>query len=183
MRETIEPVPSRDALPLRDAASKDSNADTILREHMMLAMVGGFVPIPFVDLVASTSVQLDMLKKLALNYNVDFDARSSRAFVTSLTSALGVTTAARFGASAAKLLPGVGTIAGGVTQAVLTGGTTYAVGRVFQGIFREGRDIDALSLAAIRDELENHFRSGMQLARDLAREGPRRLSRRRKGDR
>ena len=42
------------------------------------------------------------------------DGGSSRAFLTSLTGALGASVAGRLGASLAKVIPGVGTIGGGV---------------------------------------------------------------------
>ena len=40
---------------------------------MALAMAGGAIPIPLADLAAVTAVQLDMLKRLAGTYAVQFD--------------------------------------------------------------------------------------------------------------
>ncbi|MEO1483232.1 MAG: DUF697 domain-containing protein [Myxococcota bacterium] len=172
MTETTERSPgSPDPLQIRDIKAKDADAEELVRHHMMLAMAGGLIPIPLLDIAAITSVQLDMLKRLAENYEVEFDSGSSRAFVTSLVSALGVSTAARFGASAVKLLPGIGTLAGGLAQAGLTGANTYAVGMLFKRLFREGQSIEALTPDMVREEAESYLQAGIKYARELSEQG------------
>lgn len=178
MSETQETPTSPDPLQIRDIKAKDADAEDVIRHHMMLAMAGGLIPIPFLDLAAITSVQLDMLKRLAENYEVEFDSSSSRAFVTSLVTALGVSTGARVGASALKVLPGIGTLAGGLAQAGLTGANTYAVGTLFQRLFRDGQSIDALTPEMVLDEAKSYLKAGYAYARELAEEGPGRLFRR-----
>ena len=69
--------------------TRDDAADDTILKHMGLAMGGGAIPIPVLDLAAVTAVQLDLLKRLAALYDVPFDSASSRAFLTSLTGALG----------------------------------------------------------------------------------------------
>ena len=146
---------------------RDGEADSIIRKHMGYAMAGGAVPIPILDLTAVTAVQLDMLKQLAKNYEVELDGGSARTFLTSLTSALGATGAARIAASAVKLIPGVGWAIGGATQVVVTGASTYAVGSLFKRLFREKRPLDDLDAAAVKDELKSYFDAGKDLATSL----------------
>ena len=146
---------------------RDAAADETILKHMGLAMGGGAIPIPVLDLAAVTAVQLDLLKRLAALYDVPFDAGSSRAFLTSLTGALGAGAVARVGASLAKAIPGVGTIGGGLTQVILTGATTYAIGRLFKRLFSEGRTLDELEVADVRDEVAGYLKSGKERARGM----------------
>jgi uncharacterized protein (DUF697 family) len=151
-----------------EATPADQEADSIIRKHMLLSMAGGAIPVPVLDLAAVTAVQLDMLKQLAKAYDRTFDSRSARAFVTSITTALAGTMLARLGASLIKFVPGVGWAAGGVTQAVITGGTTYAVGGLFKRLFREDRPFTEVDVDLVKDELNSYFEAGQKLARKLA---------------
>ncbi len=150
-----------------DGGRRDAAADETILKHMGLAMGGGAIPVPVLDLAAVTAVQLDLLKRLAALYDVPFEARSSRAFLTSLTGALGAGALARVGASLAKAIPGVGTIGGGITQVVLTGATTYAVGQLFKRVFREGRTIAQLDVDDVREEAAGYLESGKGRARGM----------------
>ena len=154
-------------LRVPDPHEVEAQADSIIKKHMGLAMAGGIIPIPLVDLAAVTAVQLDMLKQLASTYAVPFESGSARAFVTSLTSALAGTSAARMGASLIKLVPGIGTLAGGAAQVVVTGASTYAVGNLFKRLFRDGRSIEQLTVGEVKDELMSYFDAGKGIARDL----------------
>ncbi len=159
-----------------DGGRREAAADETILKHMGLAMGGGAIPVPVLDLAAVTAVQLDLLKRLATLYGVPFDARSSRAFLTSLTGALGAGAVARVGASLAKAIPGVGTIGGGIAQVVLTGATTYAIGQLFRRVFREGRSLAELDVADVREEAAGYLESGKTRARGMLealRGGPR----------
>ena len=145
----------------------DLEADAIIKKHMAFAMAGGAIPVPVVDLAAVTAVQLDLLKQLAAHYEADFEGRSARAFLTSLTAALAGSSVARIGASLAKAVPGIGTLGGGVAQILLTGASTYAVGRLFKRVFREGNGLEALDLAAVREEVLEYLEAGKESAGKL----------------
>ena len=146
---------------------RDAEAERLIRAHVGLAVAGGAVPIPIVDLAAVTAVQLDMLKKLASLYEVPFDGSSSRAFVVSLTSALGGSMAARLAASAVKLIPGVGSIAGAMGQVAATGASTYAVGNLFRRMLREGKSIDDVDVESVKLEAAEYYELGKGIALDM----------------
>ena len=155
------------------AVSEDSNrdadleADAIIKKHMGFAMAGGAIPVPVVDLAAVTAVQLDLLKQLAAHYEVDFESRSARAFLISLTAALAGSSVARIGASLLKTVPGIGTLGGGVAQIILTGASTYAVGSLFKRVFREGNGLDALDMDVVREEVLEYLEKGKERAAKL----------------
>lgn len=148
---------------------RDALADEIIRKHMKYAVMGGSIPAPIIDLAAVGAVHLAMLKELADNYGAAFDARSARAFTTSVSGALAGLTAARVAVSLMKILPGVGWTAGSAAQAVVTGASTFALGRLVKRLFRENRPLDELAVSTATDELMSYFEAGKDAAADAIR--------------
>lgn len=122
--------------------------DQIIRSHTGWAVVAGLIPLPLVDSFAVGAIQTDMLKKLSALYGVDFSEDQNKANITMLAGVGFARMFTRF----AKAIPVVGTIVGGVSRAVTSGASTYAVGEVFQrhyesgGTLLEGLDIDVLKM-------------------------------------
>ncbi len=145
----------------------DHEADQIIRNHVVLAAGGAAIPVPVLDLLAVTAVQLDMLKQLASTYDVTFDAQASSSFVTALTSAIGGSVLGRVGASAVKLLPGVGSLLGGAAQLSISGATTYAVGHTFKRLFQEGHDVSHLNVDAVQHEAKQLYEKGKTMVEDI----------------
>ncbi len=142
---------------------KEKHADTIIRNHIVWSMGAGFIPVPIADFFAVTAIQLDMIRQLSKIFDVDFKETSGKAIITSLSGA----SIARMGARAVKFIPGVGSILGGVTLAVLSGASTYAIGQVFKSHFANGGtflDFDASRLKKMYDE---QFEKGKDVARDI----------------
>ena len=92
------------------------NANSIIKNHMIWSMGAGFIPIPIVDLFAVSAIQLDMIRQLTNLYDIDFKETEGKAYITSLTGGL----LSRIGARAVKFIPGIGSVLGGVTLAVLS---------------------------------------------------------------
>ncbi|MBN1991500.1 MAG: DUF697 domain-containing protein [Anaerolineae bacterium] len=101
-------------------------ADKIVRSHVIWSLGAGLIPVPLFDLAAVTAIQLDMLKQLADLYGADFSQAQGKAFVSALTGS----TLAKIGSSLFKVIPGVGTVLGGLSMSALSGASTYAVGQV-----------------------------------------------------
>lgn len=148
----------------RALKKRDALADEIIRKHMKFAVMGGSIPAPVIDLAAVGAVHLAMIKELASNYGTSFDARSARAFMTSVSGALAGLTAARLAASLMKILPGVGWTTGSVAQALFTGASTFALGRLVRRLFRENRSLDELAVSTATEELTSYFEVGKDAA-------------------
>jgi uncharacterized protein (DUF697 family) len=137
-------------------------SDIIIRNHVLMAAGGGLIPIPFVDIAAVTAVQLDMLQQLCNVYGLNFSRSSSRSLVTALTSSV----LARLGASAIKIIPGVGSLLGGLSAALLSGAATYAVGEVFTNHFEAGGSIEDFDPMSYKDAYNKHFEEGKRKTRN-----------------
>ena len=110
---------------------KHQQAEAIVKTHVLISMGAGLVPIPILDIAAVTAVQMDMVKQLTMLYNVDHPNNFDKSLITALTGSI----FARVGASFIKAIPVVGSVIGGLSMAIMSGASTYAVGQVFKRHF------------------------------------------------
>ena len=139
------------------------SANSIIKNHMIWSMGAGFIPVPIADFFAVSAIQLDMIRQLCKLYDVDFKETEGKAVITSLTGA-GI---ARLGARAIKFIPGVGSVLGGVTLAVLSGGSTYALGEVFKKHFETGGTFLDFDPSRLKKYYDEKFEKGKEMARDI----------------
>jgi len=142
--------------------TKDS-ANSIIKNHMIWSMGAGFIPVPIADFFAVSAIQLDMIRQLCKLYEIDFKETEGKAIITSLTG----TGLARLGARAIKVIPGVGSVLGGVTLAVLSGASTYALGEVFKTHFETGGTFLDFDPDRLKKYYNEKFEKGKEMARDL----------------
>ncbi len=143
------------------------DANTIIRNHVAWSMGMGLIPVLMADIFAVSALQLDMIKQLCKVYGVDYKETEGKAIVTSLTSS----TIARLGAaSVVKLIPGIGTILGGITVSSFAGASTYALGEVFKKHFSEGGTILDFDPKRLKKYYNSKFEKGKDIARQVARD-------------
>jgi uncharacterized protein (DUF697 family) len=133
---------------------------------MLVALGAGLVPFPIVDIAAVTGVQLDMISRLCRIYGVDY----SESIGKSLLSALAGSTLARIGASLVKTIPVAGPFLGGVSMAVLSGATTFALGQVFISHFENGGTLQDFDFKAYQKYYEENLELGKKVASKLKQE-------------
>ena len=123
------------------------------------------MPFPLLDIAGVTAIQLDMLKQLAALYEVEHQASNGKKFVSALTGS----TFARIGASMVKSIPGVGTAVGVISMPVLSGASTYAVGKVAMDIFEAGGELSVPNLDSAIEAYKETFERGKRTVSNLAR--------------
>ncbi|MBK8506611.1 MAG: DUF697 domain-containing protein [Saprospiraceae bacterium] len=146
--------------------NKIEEANSIIKNHMMWSMGAGFIPVPIADVFAVSAIQLDMIRQMCNLYEVNYKQTEGKAVISSLTGSV----IARVGARAVKFIPGVGSVIGGVTLAVLSGASTYALGEVFKKHFETGGtflDFDPARLKKMYDEM---FEKGKTYAKKIKNE-------------
>jgi len=146
--------------------SDRSRADRIIKEHVIWAIGAGLVPLPILDIVAVSAVQLDMLKQLAMLHDVRFSESEGKGWV----SALAGNVMARVGANALKLIPGIGTIVGGVSMSILSGASTYAIGQVAARHFEGGGTFGNLDFSAAKRVYDEELEKGRAVASSISKE-------------
>ncbi len=138
-------------------------ANAIIKNHMYLAVGAGLIPVPVVDFVAVSGIQIDMIKKLADLYNVDFQKNQAKAIISALTGA-GI---ARLAAGMTKVIPVIGSILGGITMSGLSGASTFAIGEVFKNHFSSGGSIGDLDIDKFTSFYKEKFEQGKTMAKDM----------------
>jgi uncharacterized protein (DUF697 family) len=144
-------------------SKQESHADTIIRNHMIWSMGAGFIPVPIADFFAVSAVQLDMIRQLCKVYDVDFKQTQGKAVITALTGS----SLARLGTRAIKLIPGVGTVLGGVSLAILSGASTYALGEVFKTHFETGGTFLDFDVERLKKYYSEKFEKGKEIAAEV----------------
>lgn len=135
-------------------------ADDIIRTHVIWATGAGAVPVPLLDIAAVSGVQLDMLKQLSAHYGVAYTEQQGKAWLSVLSAGF----IARLGANAIKLIPGIGSIIGGASMAVMSGASTYALGKVARDHFEQQGTFDNLDLNAAKARYEEAYEEGKKVA-------------------
>lgn len=149
------------------SSDRDKHAETIIRNHVIWSMGAGLIPVLIADIFAVSALQLDMIRQLCRTYEIDFQETQGKAIVTSLTS----TTLARLTAgSVIKLIPGIGSIVGGVTVSVFAGASTYALGEVFKLHFSQGGTILDFDPDRLRKYYKEKFEKGKKVAKQMKEE-------------
>lgn len=126
------------AMDSAEAEARLITANNSVKNHIIASMAVGLVPLPMFDMAALTSTQMNMLRSLSEHYDVSFEDTDMKSLLMTLLSGslpvLGVVGLSSF----AKLIPGVGTLAGGASLSLTSGAVTYAVGQTFIMHFEAG---------------------------------------------
>ena len=143
---------------------KKPDTEQIILTHVGFGMVAGAIPLPIVDVVAITAIQMEMLVQLAKVYKVDFNLERGKSLATSVIGASFGSFLGRVGASAVKAVPAVGTILGIGSQVVMAGASTYALGKVFDAHFSGNGTLLDIDLEKMRKDFESWLQKGKEVA-------------------
>jgi len=145
----------------------NERAEAAVRNHVIWSMGAGFIPIPIADFVAVAAVQLDMIRTISNIYGIDFKETEGKALVSSLTGS-GLS---RLGANALlKLVPGFGSVLGGVSMSIVSGASTYALGQVFKKHFAIGGTFLDFDTDRFQRYYDEQFEKGKTVANDIQKE-------------
>ena len=145
---------------------KKDKCEKIVKNSVLWSMGAGLIPLPLVDMVAVTGIQIDMLKQITAVYEIDFSENQFKSWIAALSGGI----LSRLGANALKVVPGIGSMLGGVAMSVLSGAGTYAIGQVFLKHFEEGGDAFNFDTEKFKGFYEEQFEKGKKFAKDLAKE-------------
>ena len=113
-------------------------ANSIVKNRMMWSAGAGLVPVPVVDLVALSGIQLEMLYSLSKLYDVPFRKDIGKSIIAALLGSVLPTGMAPWIASMIKVIPLIGQTTGALTMSIVGGASTYAVGKIFIQHFEAG---------------------------------------------
>ncbi|MDO8694496.1 MAG: DUF697 domain-containing protein [Sheuella sp.] len=145
-----------------DTAAQFAKAQEVVIHNVAWSAGAGMLPIPGLDLVAITGVQLKMINELCSVYGIPFKKSLARPIVISLIGSLGATMLAPVVASTTfKLVPGIGWLLSGTALAATSAGITYAVGQLFLDHFKSGGNLENFNLIEGRGIFKRKVKEGM----------------------
>ncbi|MRG98517.1 YcjF family protein [Polyangium spumosum] len=151
-----------------EPVSRVGRADAIIRRNVLWALGAGVVPVPIVDMVAVTGIQVKMLAELSELYELSFREDIAKKLIGSLLSGvLGVGAGAAIGASLGKLIPFVGTAFGLLTVPVISGAFTRALGKVFVMHFETGGTLLDFEPHKVRSYFKQEFEKAKEYVADV----------------
>ena len=145
-----------------DASAQLQKAHEVIKHNVAWSAGAGMLPIPGLDIVAITGVQLKMINELCQTYDVPFNKSLARPIVISLIGSLGASMLAPVVASTTfKLLPGIGMLLSGTALAATSAGITYAVGHLFLEHFKTGGTLESFNLISGRGVFKSKVNEAM----------------------
>ncbi len=152
---------------LEHITPEKSDPDRILRNHIIGSMAAGLVPIPLVDMVAITGIQLNMLRRLGSAYNIPFSRDKGKNFIAALAGGGIPAFGSEALASFVKTIPIVGQAVGALATPVVAGAVTYAIGKVFIQHFASGGTFLNFDPEQVRDYYAEMLKEGKKVATDI----------------
>ncbi len=143
-RRLYDPVPARSESPKSllpfprhepDNQRRYKDAQHIILDYSMWSAGTGLIPAPFFDMLAMVALEIRMVKRLSALYGVPFSKERGRSLLAALLSGVH---AGLWTTSCLKLVPIFGLAGVVVPMVAISGGITYAVGRVFVQHFESG---------------------------------------------
>ncbi len=151
------------------SALRQSEAQNIVKANVITSMASGLIPVPLFDMISLTNIQFHMIQTLAEHYEIPAD-NINKSLVTSLISgSLPVVSMLGLG-SFIKSIPGIGSLAGSGSVAIISGAIGYAVGQVFIRHFQNGGTLEDFNPASAKEYFSEQFKAGKLIASDLIQE-------------
>jgi uncharacterized protein (DUF697 family) len=143
-------------VPVQETESKDilltDRRDTIIRQHVYASAGVGLIPIPFVDVLGSAGVQLNMMRKLSEFYNVDFNEKLAKKIIIALCGGIVPAILTPGIKGIVKYIPIVGLPLVAATVPLLEATSTYATARVLCNHFEKGGNFVDFNVNIAKDE-------------------------------
>lgn len=168
-----EEAPAETATESSNAAEgREKRLEKLSKNHVLASMGVGLIPLPLVDMVALTGIQLDMIRKIAAEYDVPFRQDLGKSILSSLMGGFLPVTLGCTLASMIKFIPLIGQTTGAVTMPVVSGASTYAIYKVFVQHFESGGTFLDLEPAKVKSYFSEQFAKGKKFAMDLKTKEP-----------
>jgi len=137
-------------------------ADQLIKSHTLYSLSSGIIPVPGVDILANTAIQVALTQKLCRLYHIKFEDGQLRSLLNALAGSTFARVSATGTRSLLKLIPGIGTLAGGLALGFYAALSTYASGVVFKMHIENGGTLADFDTEAKRKIYEEKMKEGME---------------------
>jgi len=127
-------------------------ANAIVRKYTYISAGVGVIPVPLIDLMALSGVQMCMIRNISALYNVAFKDDISKNIISSL---VGSVAPVGVGSVLIRAIPVINII----TMPALSGASTYALGKVMIQHLESGGTFLDFDPASVRKHFKKEFKS------------------------
>lgn len=154
-----------------DFSERMARNQDLVRNHALTAAGIGLIPLPAVDFVALTALQVNLLRKLSSYYDVPFTEEIGKKVVGALIAGYAPVAFAMPVASLLKAIPLIGQTTGALAASAIAGASTYATGKVFIQHFESGGTFLNFDPVAVREYYREQFQEGREVVGKDAKKG------------
>lgn len=152
-------------IPVDELALRTAQATEIVKRNMLWSAGAGVLPVPMLELVAITAVEIKLINELAQHYKLPFRNDLAKSAVLSLVGSLGSVTLGKLLAfSTMRAIPVFGPLLAVVAVPGMAAAITYAIGKVFIAHFEAGGTLLDFKPAAMRDYFRAQYGDGLKQA-------------------
>ncbi len=151
--------------------AKKKHARAAVATAVTAAFGEGFAPIPFADALVLIPTQVAMIASITTIFGLEINKGLLTTFVSSTIGTAGATILGKtIVANILKLIPGIGTAAGGAISGTTAGILTAALGeayiKVMEQVFKGELNSEDLYAEAGRNEMEKIFKDELKKKKD-----------------
>ncbi|MBN2686033.1 MAG: DUF697 domain-containing protein [Pontiellaceae bacterium] len=144
--------------------------EAILRKHIYGAMGVGLVPIPLVDFIGFSAIELNLIRALSKEYNVPFKVTEAKEIICALIGGGAGVAGTTLLASLVKFIPFIGTTTGTLSATIIGGAVTYATGRLIIRHYDKGGSLDDFNTDEAKEAFGEVVAEGKVVAAKIAAE-------------
>src|SRR6187399_3033464 len=107
-----------------------ATSEQLIREHVIWSCGAGLVPVPVVDFIAVTAIQLDLIRQLCTLHGISYEEGTGKVWI------------------------------GGLSMSIASGASTYAVGKVINRHFENGGTMSNFNVDEAKSRYEGEYEEG-----------------------
>lgn len=149
-----------------------ANANRTIKNHVYGALGIGLIPVPLVDILGLTGLQLNMVRKLAGHHEVSFRKDIVKTIIASLAGGIVPATYAQPFAVLIRAVPIIGYPIGAISMSLTGAAVTYGLGHVFNMHFASGGTLLDFDIEKMRTYYEEKCSEGKKLVAEVSAQAP-----------
>ena len=132
-----------------------AQAEKIVLKYAGISASTGLIPFLLTDVAILSAIQLKMLQKLSVIYELPFSENIAQPIIGSL---LGGTVPLSISSNLVRIIPVYGTIIGIISRSSLSSATSYAIGKVFIQHFESGGTLLSFDSEKMKDYYQQQYK-------------------------
>jgi uncharacterized protein (DUF697 family) len=147
--------------------SPTEEAKKLVNRYMWYSGGVGLIPIPMVDFIGVSALQIKLVNDLAKMYNLPFNKEIARSIIATMLAGTATGALASGTAQFLRSVPVIGGILGFSTIGAYSLATTYAIGHIFIQHFEAGGTLLTFKPEAMKAYFDELYTSGREVANSM----------------